>query len=135
MINRCYFFLIKELKTCLYKLSIVDDTLEVLGIPKEYQRLYKMTIKVTVGWIVMACVMDMVDIMWMGYDSYFDIVHICVPFVVNHLLHVSTLNGLIWGTILRSVFYIFANCIRLKNISKNVHSVSRKRLKKSFRLF
>ena len=42
----------KELKTCLRKLAIVDDSLEALGAPKEYQRLRNWIIRITVGWIV-----------------------------------------------------------------------------------
>ncbi|KYM84696.1 hypothetical protein ALC53_05089 [Atta colombica] len=46
------FFYFKELKICLYELSVVDDTLETLGAPKEYQRLRNWTIRIIVGWIV-----------------------------------------------------------------------------------
>ncbi|KYN36168.1 hypothetical protein ALC56_09479, partial [Trachymyrmex septentrionalis] len=42
----------KELKTCLRKLAIVDDSLEALGAPKEYQRLRNWIIRIIVGWIV-----------------------------------------------------------------------------------
>ena len=43
---------LKELKMCLRKLAIVDDSLEALGAPKEYQRLRNWIIRIIVGWIV-----------------------------------------------------------------------------------
>ncbi|KYN27996.1 hypothetical protein ALC57_02595, partial [Trachymyrmex cornetzi] len=43
---------LKELKTCLRELAIVDHTLEVLGTPKEYQRLRNWTIRIIIGLIV-----------------------------------------------------------------------------------
>jgi len=36
----------------LRELSIVDDTLEALGVPKEYQQLRKWIIRLMIGWIV-----------------------------------------------------------------------------------
>ncbi|KYN22660.1 hypothetical protein ALC57_04937 [Trachymyrmex cornetzi] len=42
----------KELKTCLRELAIVDHTLEVLGTPKEYQRIRNWIIRIIIGWIV-----------------------------------------------------------------------------------
>jgi len=37
---------------CLRKLATVDDSLEVLEAPKEYQRLRNWIIRIIVGWIV-----------------------------------------------------------------------------------
>ncbi|XP_011646875.1 uncharacterized protein LOC105433313 [Pogonomyrmex barbatus] len=92
-------FRFKELKMCLHKLSIVDDTLEILGMPKEYQRLHNWIIRTIIGWILLSLLLNMFDSFWLNYE-YFSITRIFVPFVGNHLLHVNTLNGLIWGTIL-----------------------------------
>ena len=43
---------LKELKMCLSELTIVDDTLETLEVPKEYQRLHNWIIRIIIGWIV-----------------------------------------------------------------------------------
>ena len=43
---------LKELKMCLRELAIVDDTLETLGMPKEYQKLRNWIIRIINGWIV-----------------------------------------------------------------------------------
>ena len=49
MINQ-YDFL-KELKMCLHELSLVDDTMEAIGLPKKHQRLRKWIIRITIGFI------------------------------------------------------------------------------------
>ncbi|RLU19070.1 ObirGr22 [Ooceraea biroi] len=95
-------FHFKDLSTCLRKLSVVDDTLQVLGTPKEYRLLYKWTIGVIIGWIILACFLNTIDSIVSYYYTreHSDIVRICVPFFTNHLFHVDTYSGLIWGTIL-----------------------------------
>ncbi|KYQ56412.1 hypothetical protein ALC60_04685 [Trachymyrmex zeteki] len=42
----------RELKMCLRELAIVDNTLEVLGMPKKYQRLHNWIIRMIIGWIL-----------------------------------------------------------------------------------
>ncbi|XP_072754199.1 uncharacterized protein [Anoplolepis gracilipes] len=95
-------FYFKKLKTCLYKLSIVDDTLEVLGTSKDYRKLYKWTIRTTIGWILLIFFVNTYDILSLDY-KHFSINNICIVFIANHMFHVNALNGLIWGVILRYV--------------------------------
>lgn len=92
----------KELKMCLRKLSIVDDMLEMLGTPKEYRQLYNWVIGIIIGWTALVFLINASDSLWLNYE-YFSLTRICVPFVANHLIHINTLNVLIWVTILRSV--------------------------------
>ncbi|XP_014481747.1 PREDICTED: uncharacterized protein LOC106748065, partial [Dinoponera quadriceps] len=56
-------FRCKELKKCLRKLSIVDDTLEVLGTPKEYRPLYKWMIGVIITWSLFSIVDDTLEVL------------------------------------------------------------------------
>lgn len=94
------------------KLSIVDDTLEVLGIPKNYQLLHKWMIGVIIGWILLACFLNTLDGVWIYYEQL-NIITACLPFFLNYLLHVNTYNGLIWGVILGSVHVLckaISNC-------------------------
>ena len=37
---------------CLHELSLVNDTMEAIGLPKKYQRLRKWIIRITIGYIV-----------------------------------------------------------------------------------
>ncbi|XP_011868554.1 PREDICTED: uncharacterized protein LOC105562370 [Vollenhovia emeryi] len=113
-------FRFKELKMCLHKLSIVDNTLEVLGTSKEYQRLRKWIIQLIHGWLSLALFMNSVDIFWLNYQD-FSITRVCVPFLGNHLLHVNTLGALIWGVILGSVYiHIYFIKLFLYNVHRNV---------------
>ncbi|KYQ54790.1 hypothetical protein ALC60_06392 [Trachymyrmex zeteki] len=41
---------LKELKRCLYELSIIDDSLDALGASKKYQRLRNWIIRIIIGW-------------------------------------------------------------------------------------
>ncbi|KAH0947027.1 Gr22 [Eciton burchellii] len=92
-------FHFKEMKMCLHKLSIVDDTLEVLGKPKEYRLLHKRTIRLIIGWITLACFLNTCDSLWM-YQEYFYITRICFPIFINYLIYVNIYNGLMCGIIL-----------------------------------
>ena len=43
---------LKELEMCLHEFAVIDDTLEALGAPKEYQRLRNWIIRIIIGLIV-----------------------------------------------------------------------------------
>ncbi|KYN42732.1 hypothetical protein ALC56_02861 [Trachymyrmex septentrionalis] len=95
-------FRIKELKVCLHKLSIVDDTLEALGMPKEYQCLRNWIIRIIIGWIVLVFFDNAVCSFFLNYYyyEYFNIVCIYIPFVINYVHHVNILSALTSGAII-----------------------------------
>ena len=90
---------------CLHELSVIDDTLEALDVPKEYQRLRNFIIRIIIGWIVctfyyivIICLMNTV---FYDIDLHFiDIFHI---FLFYYPKCINILSTLIWGTILRLV--------------------------------
>lgn len=84
----------------------MDDTLEVLGTSKEYRRLYKWTLQITIGWILLTILLNICDSIWLN-TKYFSIDRIYTPFIANHMFHVNALNGLIWGIILKLVYMYF----------------------------
>ncbi|XP_012222837.2 putative gustatory receptor 28a [Linepithema humile] len=92
----------KELKTCLHRLSIVNNTLEVFGKPKDYQWLHKLTVRVIIIWIALVCFLDTLDIFLLNY-GYFSITHIFIPFVGNYIDHINVLGCAMWGIILRYI--------------------------------
>ncbi|XP_067207059.1 putative gustatory receptor 28b [Linepithema humile] len=108
-------FRFKELNMCLRKLSIVDDTLKMLGIAKEYRRLYNLAIRLIIGWIVLICLLTVSD-NFTSKCNYFTNC-IIVPLMGKYLLYVNTFNGIIWGTILR---YIGS---KFQQINKCVHNM------------
>ncbi|KYN02672.1 hypothetical protein ALC62_06471 [Cyphomyrmex costatus] len=96
-------FRLKELKLCLRKLSIVDDTLEALGMPKEYQRLHNWIIRIIIAWIIFIFSDNAICSFFLSYYYYyglFDIVCIYIPFAINYLQHVNILSALTSGAII-----------------------------------
>ena len=78
--------LLKELKTCLRELAIVDDSLEALGAAKEYQRLRIWIIRIIVGWII-----------YIFYQlAYANVVYIFVLQYVITFWNI-TLNTFLWA--------------------------------------
>jgi len=103
MINQ-YDFL-KELKMCLHKLSLMDDTLEAVGLPKKYQRLRKWLIRIIIGCIVLMFCQYTFALMF--DDSYTSItvktlVEIILELIFPEFIYIS--STLIWGTIFGLVY-------------------------------
>ncbi|KYN03971.1 hypothetical protein ALC62_05171 [Cyphomyrmex costatus] len=99
--NRC-----KELKACLRELSIVDNSLEALGVPKEYRMLRNLIIRIIIGWIAILFINLTVSI-------FLDSIRLNVmPILIiiykifwiilwpTNTDHVITLSTLICGTVL-----------------------------------
>ncbi|KYN21161.1 hypothetical protein ALC57_06471 [Trachymyrmex cornetzi] len=108
LISFCRF---KELKTCLRELAIVDHTLEILGTPKEYQRLRNWIIRIIIGWIVyvfyqLAC--DFVTFFYLNIDVNFFVTFVAI--LLNYPSYVIALSSLISAAILGLVLYM---CIHL----------------------
>ena len=98
---------------CLRELAIVDDTLEALGEPKEYQRLRNWIIRIIIGWIAYI-------LYQLAYYNYlvffvfnFDINFILffsgfyLEFLERYPSHTIILNVLISATILELVLCVY----------------------------
>jgi len=99
----------------LHELSIVDDTLEALGIPKEYQRLRSWIFRIIIGLIVYTffdLALYFLDIFFVMIDiDEFDELEFNIDYIYKTLLiqypeFVNILNALIWGTILGLVYRV-----------------------------
>jgi len=101
---------LKELKTCLRKLAIVDDSLEALGAPKEYQRLRNWIIRIIVGWIVYIFYeLAYVNAVCWQYDITFWNIKLNT-FLLDYPANVIILSALISAAILGLVLHM---CIHL----------------------
>ncbi|KYN18203.1 hypothetical protein ALC57_09497, partial [Trachymyrmex cornetzi] len=91
-----------ELKMFLHKLSILNDTLEALGAPKEYQGLRNWIIRIIIGYIVYIFFFMASSVcfsfLWSVWPIYFIIYKI---FLSHYPQFVIILSAVIWGTILR----------------------------------
>ncbi|KYQ53650.1 hypothetical protein ALC60_03885 [Trachymyrmex zeteki] len=85
---------------CLRELSLMDDIMEAIGAPKEYQRLRKWIIRIIILWIVYIFQYFAVFmyLSWFVFDSNFD--RIYENLVIIYPIIVYVLSALIWGTIL-----------------------------------
>lgn len=89
----------------------MDDTLEMLGISKEYQRLYDWTIRKIIGSIALICFMNIFDSIWINYDDdYSNVSRLFAPFVGNYCLNINIFNDLIGEIILESVYLYYIFC-------------------------
>ncbi|KYQ54678.1 hypothetical protein ALC60_06447 [Trachymyrmex zeteki] len=94
------FFYSKELKMCLHELSLVDDIMEAVGAPKEYQRSRKWIIRITILWIVYVF-QSLVHLTYFNWFflhlGFYEIYEICM---MNYPYFLHFLSALICGTIL-----------------------------------
>ncbi|KYM76020.1 hypothetical protein ALC53_13505, partial [Atta colombica] len=94
---------LKELKVCLHELSIVDDTLKALGVPKKYQRLRNWIIRIIIGWIVYF-LFDSASNICLSFMYYPDdnvIEEIYPHLVINYPTYVNISSALICQIVLR----------------------------------
>jgi len=97
---------------CLRELAIVDDTLEALGAPKEYQRLRNRIIRIIIIWIVyvfhqLACI-NFVIFFVLNNDINFTKIFFStsIMFLNDYPSNVIILNALISAAILGLVLYM-----------------------------
>ena len=99
---------------CLRELAIVDDTLEALGVPKEYQRLRNWIIRIIVGWIVHIfyhlAYINFIIIIVLHYDVTAFWIMMLNTFLFNYSNFIIILSALISAAILGLVLYM---CIHL----------------------
>ncbi|KYQ58877.1 hypothetical protein ALC60_02032 [Trachymyrmex zeteki] len=104
-------FHFEELRMCLHELSVVNDTLEALSVPKEYQRLRNWTIRIIIGWIFyIFYILLLVTFKWKiihNKPMYF--VDIYRIFLVYYPVFINILSALIWGIILGLVYRVSKN--------------------------
>ncbi|KYM76115.1 hypothetical protein ALC53_13600, partial [Atta colombica] len=91
---------LKELKMCLNELSIIDDTLEALGVSKKYQRLHNWIIRIIIGWIIYFYYGLAISIYKVYFIKMYSKERFYLQFVNNFLIDVYILSALIFGIVL-----------------------------------
>ncbi|KYQ58971.1 hypothetical protein ALC60_02019 [Trachymyrmex zeteki] len=121
---------LKELKMCLRELAIIDETLEALGTPKEYQRLNNWTIRIIIGLIVylfFSSTYSVFSIILL--DNTFNFIAYLVMafyiFLLNYPSVIITLSAMISTTILGlvHVYILTLQVIFIDVVRQNVYSV------------
>ena len=93
---------------CLRKLAIVDDTLEALGSPKEYQRLRNWIIRIIIGMIVYVfCELAYINILSFNYLSYVTMIwHLTLTFLDIYPTYITMLSSFISAALFGLVLYM-----------------------------
>ncbi|KYM97003.1 hypothetical protein ALC62_12322 [Cyphomyrmex costatus] len=100
------FYHYKELKACLRELSIVDNSLEALGVPKEYRMLRNLIIRIIIGWIAILFINFIMTIFYTSvrYNTWSFLRILLLSFRIDLLStsadRVISLSTLICGTVL-----------------------------------
>ncbi|KYN06068.1 hypothetical protein ALC62_02979 [Cyphomyrmex costatus] len=110
---------LQELKICLHELSIVDDTLEVLGAPKKYRVLRKWILRILIGWDIYH-IINFVKFTYAFIVLYsfqkMSFCHLYVIFIYFYMNYIIASSALICGTVLRctsSRFHQVNNLLRI----------------------
>ncbi|KYN50246.1 hypothetical protein ALC62_06067, partial [Cyphomyrmex costatus] len=113
---------LKELKICLHELSIVDDTLEALGAPKEYRVLRNWILRIIIGWNIYPYI-KFVRAMSINYVLYsfqnLTFSYSCDLFTYLYLSYIFASSVLICGTVLG---YTSSRFHRVNNLLRVIYS-------------
>ncbi|KYQ56885.1 hypothetical protein ALC60_04171 [Trachymyrmex zeteki] len=95
----------RELKMCLRELAIIDETLEALGTPKEYQRLNNWINRIIIGWIVYVFFYTTygVFLVFLLFGTFNFIDYLTMPFdifLLHYPYYIIILSAMISTTIL-----------------------------------
>ncbi|KYN05219.1 hypothetical protein ALC62_03892, partial [Cyphomyrmex costatus] len=93
---------LKELKTRLRELSVIDDTLEALDVPKEYRMLRNWIIRIIIGWIATLFTNLTLTILHkhLVFKMFPPLTEILIIFLPSNTEHVIIISALVCGTIL-----------------------------------
>ncbi|KAL6267845.1 hypothetical protein P5V15_000917 [Pogonomyrmex californicus] len=91
----------KKFRNCLKKLDIIDDTLYKLGIVTDYNKLYKKTVWLVLGWFIIVVLINSGTALYVKAEKNCDIlVAMYLVFIRNHSYHINVIDDLITATIL-----------------------------------
>lgn len=86
----------------------MDNTLELLGTPKEYRRMRNSINLIFITWFLMITITWFFDSLWF-IEKYNDIRAMFIPIIKNYPLHINILIDIMYMFLLRLVntFYFF----------------------------
>ncbi|KYM95500.1 hypothetical protein ALC62_13930 [Cyphomyrmex costatus] len=104
----------EKFRMCIKKLSFVDNTLELLGTPKEYHKIRNSMKWIFITWFTMICTTWFVDSLWY-IEKHNDVRAMFIPIVKDYLLHINTLMDMMYMFLLRFVNFIFLNYLIIES--------------------
>ncbi|XP_011704609.1 PREDICTED: uncharacterized protein LOC105459938 [Wasmannia auropunctata] len=91
---------ISKFRTCIKKLSFVDDTLELLGTPTEYHRMRNSIKWIYIIWFIIICTTWFIDSLF-HIEKFNDIRAIFIPIIKDYPIHANTLMDIMYMFLLR----------------------------------
>lgn len=86
------------------RLTIVDNTLEELGVPNLYHKLHMYTKKLLIGWLICSHIGNIFDMIW-WFFYVTDRRYLLIPYITNYYYHVNMFVDLLFLIILWFVYY------------------------------
>lgn len=86
-------YLFQKFKGCLNRLSIVNETLEKLGTPKNYMKLRKQVIWLIIEWIIITLFLIIIDVLWFSIrlPRSSTVIAICLALIINYSYHINAI--------------------------------------------
>ncbi|XP_071572173.1 uncharacterized protein [Temnothorax nylanderi] len=92
----------EKFRTCIRKLDLVNDTLEELGMPKEYHKLRNLMKCALITWFLMACASWTFDSL-MCIDILNETRAMMIPIVMDYSLHINNIIDIMFMLLLRHI--------------------------------
>ncbi|KAL6258494.1 hypothetical protein P5V15_010451 [Pogonomyrmex californicus] len=92
----------KKFRECIRKLDLVDDTLEELGMSREYYTLQNLTKWAMIILIFIICMLSIFDSI-ICVRMYNNIKAILIPFITTYCVHINTLLDIMFMLLLRHI--------------------------------
>lgn len=86
----------------------MDNTLELLGMPKEYHRMRNSTKWIFILWFLMISMTWFIDSLWF-IEKYDDIRAVVIPIIKDYPLHINNFIDIIYMFVLRYVNFVSSN--------------------------
>ncbi|XP_029665576.1 uncharacterized protein LOC115236977 [Formica exsecta] len=97
----CAFYCVKFFR-CIKNLSLVDDTLEQLGTPKEYCKMRNSMKWIMIIWFMTICITWISDYFW-DMEKFQDTRVIIIPAIINYPFHLNTFMCIMFIFLLRYI--------------------------------
>lgn len=108
----------QKFRMCIRKLNFVDNTLELLGTPKEYRRMRNSIKWLFIAWLIIICITWFIDSIWL-IQKHNDIRAMFIPLIKNYTLHINILMDIMYMFLLRSVIFGFFNYLIIELLLKS----------------
>ncbi|KYN28867.1 hypothetical protein ALC57_01831 [Trachymyrmex cornetzi] len=115
----------KKFRMCIKKLNFVDNTLELLGTPKEYHRMRNSVKWIFILWFIMVCTTWFTDSLWY-IEKYNDVRAMFIPIMKDYFLHINTFIDIMYMFLLSlNTFYFTSK----KNLTNDFFNILAKKTK------